>query len=107
MKIVRVNFGVIEFDNGNMITFDHDQNCCETNYADFEQLEERARDVEFMENLKFEVVDFYGFRFGNGGSEMFFIPCYSIQNGYYSSDVSIYYDGEHVLSTWAEIMKDY
>ena len=103
MKIVKVDSGAIEFDNGGMITFDHDQDCCESNYADFEQLEERAMDVEFVENLKFEKVDGYGFRFGNGGNEMFFIPCYSEQNGYYSSDVDIYYDGEHVLNVWGEI----
>lgn len=107
MKIVKVDFGAIEFDNGNTITFDHDQDCCETNYADFEQLEERARDIEFVEYLKFEEVEGYGFRFGNGGNEMFFIPCYSEQNGYYSSDVDIYYDGEHVLNVEAKMTDEY
>lgn len=36
MKIVRVNSEAIEFDNGNMIICNHDQDCCESNYADFE-----------------------------------------------------------------------
>lgn len=106
MKIVRVNSNAIEFDNGNMITFDHYQDCCESNYADFKQLEERARDIKFVKHLKFEEVDGYGFRFGNGGNKMFFIPCYSEQIGFYLSDVDIYYDGRYVLNVEAEILND-
>ena len=42
MKIKEVNTNYILFDNGSRITFDHEQDCCETNYADFEQLEDLA-----------------------------------------------------------------
>lgn len=36
MKIKETTEEAIIFDNGNTITFYHEQNCCEINYADFE-----------------------------------------------------------------------
>ena len=92
MKIKEVNTNYILFDNGSRITFDHEQDCCETNYADFEQLEDLALEYEFENDLIFEVVPENGFRFGSKGTPMFFIPCYSDQNGYYSSGVMIIRD---------------
>ena len=35
MKIANVTEEAIIFDNGNKITFDHERDCCEYNYADF------------------------------------------------------------------------
>lgn len=91
MKIRLFNERGILFDNENSITFDHQQDCCEDNYADFLQLEPMALEVEFDENILIEEVKHQGFRFGSKDTPMFFIPCYSYQNGYYSSDVEIYY----------------
>lgn len=65
MKIKEVNTNYILFDNGSRITFDHEQDCCETNYADFEQLEDLALEYEFENDLIFEVVPENGFRFGS------------------------------------------
>ena len=104
MRIVKITEYSIEFDNGKHISFDHDQECCEINYADFEQFDSLARDVDFIEPLDvdfiepltFESCD-YGFRFGNPPINMFFVPCYSIQNGYYSSELDIWYDGKEVI----------
>lgn len=61
-------------------------------------MEELAFEVEFDEDLTFEAVDDSGFRFGNLPQKMFFIPCYSSQNGYYSDDIDIYYNGEKVIA---------
>ena len=97
MKIKEVNDKKILFDNGNVITFDHEQDWCEYNYAQFDALEELAFEIEFDENLTFEAVDGSGFRFGNLPQKMFFIPCYSSQNGYYSDYIDIYYNGENVI----------
>lgn len=104
MKISKVTDEKIIFDNGNTITFDHSHNGfgCEYNYADFTQLEEMALDYEFNENLIFEAVEDAGFRFGDKGM-MFFIPCYSDQNGYYSCDIQIYYNGHEVLDFYAKL----
>ena len=102
MKIIKVDGEAIRFDNGNSITYEHYQDCCEYNYADLEQLDDLARDTEFDEPLEYEAVEESGFRFGNKNGKMFFIPCYSEQNGYYSDDIEIHYDGEKVLHFTAD-----
>ena len=103
MKIKTINEDVIIFDNGNIITFGHEQDCCEENYADFQQIDDIARNWKFDENLDFEAVEGFGFRFGNLPNKMVFVPCYSDQNGYYSSDIDIYYNGELKLHFEAEM----
>lgn len=97
MKIVNADRDGIYFDNGNRITYNHRQECCEHNYADFEQIDDLALQAEFDENLIFEEVPRSGFIFGNEGNT-FFVPCYSEQNGYYSSDIKIYYNDIEVLN---------
>lgn len=102
MKIREVTIEYILFDNGSKITYDHCTDCCEYNYADFEQLDDLAMAHDYdPQSMKFEVVKYCGFRFGDN-RRMFFVPCYSEQNGYYSSDIQIYYNGEQVLSFDAE-----
>jgi hypothetical protein len=96
MKISNITEEAIVFDNGKAITYDHDQDCCEQNYADFKQIDSIAREYEYTEPLMFEAVQDSGFRFGDSHS-MFFVPCYSEQNGYYSVDIEIYYDGKKML----------
>lgn len=88
----------IHFTNKKRITYNHVQNCCEVNYADFEQVEEIAFEYEFTEPLTFEEVEGYGFRFGNP-DKMVSVPCYSEQNGYYDNTVDIYYDDKQVLNS--------
>ena len=105
MRIKEVNENMILFDNGNSITFDHEQDCCEQNYADFEQLDDIARITEFDPNLDFIPQGDVGFLFGNVPNKMFFVPCYSRQNGYYSTDIAIYYNGE--LATYLNCQEDF
>lgn len=108
MKIKSIDDSAIIFDNGNEITFDHEQDCCECNYAKFKDIDDIAKSYVFLDNLDFEEVANSGFRFGNFGmNNMVFVPCYSLQNGYYSSDVDIYYNGEHVLNTSCEMEDDW
>lgn len=104
MKIKAVTDEYIEFTNGNRITYSHLYDCCETNYADFKQIEESAFNQEFIEPLVFEMAEGQGFRFGNYKyiTTMYFIPCYSIQNGYYSTDLEIRYSGDCVFRTICE-----
>ena len=86
---------ILEFDNGSTITFEHCQDCCEWNYADFDQIDDIALDYKFKEPLDFEKCN-GGFRFGNK-NKMVYVPCYSSQNGYYSNDIHILYNGKEVL----------
>lgn len=97
-KIISITDNAIVFDDDSSITFNHSQDCCEDNFADFKQLDDIGRNVDFdTKNMTFEAVPGSGFRFGNPG-KMFFVPCYSEQNGYYSSDIDILYNDEQVLN---------
>lgn len=97
-KIKEITEERILFTNGAEITFDHDQDCCEWNYADFNQLDDIARKETFSFPLSFEAVDGAGFRFGNQPYKMYFIPCYSEQNGYYTDKIDIYLNGRKIIS---------
>ena len=96
MRIASISDKEIRFDGGHTITFDHFRDCFEENYADFEQVDDIARSATFTHPLQFEAVDGFGFRFGNENN-MHFVPCYSCQNGFYSSDIRIFYDDKEVL----------
>ena len=104
MRIKETTEEHILFDNGDKIEFSHFQCCCECNYADFNQLEKIAFHADFETPLEFEKVEDSGFRFGNKG-KMFYVPCYSEQNGYYSSDVDIYFNGDQVLNVDAKLVE--
>ena len=107
MKIRAIRTDYIKFNNNALITFDHDQDCCEYNYADFEYLRDEPgiMDYDFDEdNLKFEFVENAGFRFGDN-RRMFFVPCYSEQNGYYTCNIDIYFRGQIV--TFGECKEEY
>lgn len=106
MRIKNVTDEAIIFDNGNKITFDHCADCCEYNYADFSTLTPNNiwYDYDFEEELDFKYEDEMGFAFGSDG-HWIFIPCYSEQNGYYSDDIDIYYNGEPVGSLRAQFVE--
>lgn len=104
MKIREITDEAIVFDNGNTITFDHEQDCCECNFAHFKAIDEPGiYKEEFGSNLRFESVPCSGFRFGSNPLRMYFVPCYSYQNGYYSDDIDIYYNGVQVLNFDCEV----
>ena len=108
MKIAKVDEYEIIFDNGNTIWYRHYADCCEWNFADFSILDERTvhYDYDFDENLIFNMIECEGFTFGNEG-HLIFIPCYSYQNGYYSSDINIFYNDTEVLHGECEGLHDY
>lgn len=96
-KITTVLENFIGFDSGDRISCDHDQNCCEYKYADFDNLDTEARNYDFdRTKMRFEACD-YGFRFGDCSERMFFVPCYSEQNGWYTFDIDVYFNGVKVL----------
>lgn len=91
MRIKKVDHCGIVFDNGNILYDSFVRTGCSWNYADWKQVDELALDTTFDEgSFILEHCD-CGFRFGNPPINMFFIPCYSEQNGYYDSDVYIIY----------------
>ncbi|EDO9449691.1 hypothetical protein GUK91_08670 [Campylobacter coli] len=92
MKITEygIDLGIV-FDNGNVLYDYHEQDCCEHNYADWEQLEKHALNYNFDEETFKIIPNDYGFRFGDK-NRTFFIPCYSEQNGEYSYRITIIYE---------------
>ena len=96
MKIIKITDEEIIFDNGCYLTYAHNPDCCEYNYADFSQLEDTCiedEEFEFSEKmLEFECD--YGFRLVAKSGNKYFIPCYSCQNGYYSNTLDIIFKGE-------------
>jgi len=92
----------ISFDDGcltigNMkITSKHEQDCCENVYAEFSVFEHYAESINGMGISKMEIkaVEDMGvvfFFYGNGDDTHIgvLVNCYNIQNGYYSSDLSL------------------
>ena len=97
-KIICAEDNLLKFDDGTTIVGDHDQDCCEYNYADFAQLDDIAKNYDFdTSKLMFESIDGSGFRFGDHPSRMFFVPCYSDQNGYYTDEIEIFLNRERKL----------
>ena len=101
MRIKEVTDEHILFDNGDEITYDHEQECCEYNFADFKQLDSIARGYNYKGPLIFEALDKEGFLFGDN-NRLFFVPCYSEQNGYYTCHIDIYLNKNKVLGFDAE-----
>lgn len=98
MKIVKiVSEEKIEFDNGCVMEGCHYQDCCECVYADFDILKDynlstvtgktiNIYEIDFAEDIEnyIERVEGAGFNIVSRIGEKFFVPCYNIQNGYYS-----------------------
>lgn len=89
MKLKKVYSDQLLFDNGYILETYHRQDCCEHNYPDFSNIADEVGNYGFDETrLCLERVKDCGFRFGDN-KRMFFVPCYSEQNGYYSSDITV------------------
>lgn len=62
-------------------------------------MDDIAKEATFVgKSIDFEEIPGYGFKFGNKPYNMHFVPCYSEQNGYYSSDVEILLNGYPILT---------
>lgn len=83
MKVVSFN-GELQFSDGSIVRDVHEQDCCESVYADWEQLKDTDILSREFDDIEIEKVPDSGFRV-NG----YFVPCYNEQNGYYSSDLQL------------------
>lgn len=93
----------VKFSDGSEITYDHKQDCCEYNYADFSVLDIFYNGEEFSD-YRLELVKYganlvlirdanhkYGWSLNN---KTIYIPFYSEQNGYYTDDVCLVVKGK-------------
>ena len=114
MKITKWDDDRIYFSDGSTISYQHEQDCCEYNYADFSVLDVMlGRDKDYMEfdSFKINAVDDGGFliklkladnRILCEPYRNIFIPCYSEQNGYYTTNITIVYSDKdgNVITYW-------
>lgn len=102
MKILYITDEKIIFDNGYILKYYHQQDCCENVYADFEILntynlstktgkEINIKEIDFEEDMRhlIEGIKDTGFNMISKIGEKFFIPCYNEQNGYYGSNLEL------------------
>lgn len=121
MKIKQINEDEIVFDNNYKLRYYHEQDCCESVYADFEMLKNynvsvktgkniNIKEIEFVETLGalVEGVTGAGFNIISIIGEKFFVPCYSQQNGYYSSNLELILDKDKTQEVMdiSEFVKD-
>lgn len=96
MKIENWDDDKILFSDGSSITYDHRSDCCEYNWADFSVLDIFYHGEEF-DDYCLEFVN-YGFVLNMSGlpyaKRRIFIPFYSSQNGYYSTDCDLIVHGK-------------
>ena len=106
MKILKIGEDFIEFNNGTILNYYHNQDCCENVYADFESIKDTsAMSHDFKDQVNIEKVEGSGFRI-----EGYFIPCYNEQNGYYSSELDLivlYPNGDEEIIDISECVEDH
>ncbi len=121
MKIKEIKEGKIIFDNGYILEYYHDQDCCEYVYADFDILETYNVSIKTGKNIKIKEIDFreklseliegiegMGFNIISKIGEKFFVPCYNEQNGYYSNELELilYKQGNKETLNITDFVKD-
>ncbi len=96
MKLTKYSHEGLLFDNGTRIFDFHNQDCCESVYADWDQLKDTdVLSHDFPERITVDGVDGSGIKIDG-----YFIPCYNNQNGYYGSDLEVtimYPNGDKVV----------
>lgn len=110
MKIKEIKREEIIFDNGYILNFYHEQDCCENVYADLGILKTYnvstktgktidIKDIDFEESLDklIEGINEAGFNMISKIGEKFFVPCYNEQNGYYSSNLELFLTYREVM----------
>jgi hypothetical protein len=95
-KIKEINDEGILFENGAKIFDKHEQDWCEIVYASWQEgLQDTYFEKQEFDEIEIELVKNYGIRINGYG-----VPCYNIQNGYYSSELTIVFqkqNGEQIL----------
>lgn len=94
-RLCKLNEGFIEFTNGLKIFDEHEQDCCEHVYVDWNSPDDLFRDMEFSDTLTIEKLSGQGILINK-----FFIAAYNNQNGYYSSYLALSLKYEDDIVEW-------
>lgn len=106
MKITKIDSNGLTFDNGAKLQDYHEQDCCETVYADWENMQVVTKigaNSISVEELEFDerVINCLAFTPGLGfvlnavNGIRILVSCYNQQNGYYSSALSLVYTDKY------------
>lgn len=93
VKVIAVTEDLLRFDDGSVLSSDHDQDCCESHYLSFADLS--LKDFEGLEfDLStsvpfFEKVEDYGIRLLPTNGQPISVPGYGYNNGYYSANLTL------------------
>ncbi len=104
LKVVKLDADDLEFDNGVILSSEHDQDCCESHYLSFADLT-----LEDFEGLEFDLTgDTFFRKVEDYGIELIPIlgypvrvPGYGHNNGYYSTELTL------VISKGREFNKEF
>ncbi len=99
MKLLGIT-GELQFDDGSLLYDHHEQDCCESVYADFDNMVAMvdgkenyvdAKELDFFEDILKSIVPIegLGFYIVTKQGVCLLVSCYNKQNGYYSSDLSL------------------
>ena len=102
MKIVKIDGGLV-FDNGCRLTDRHEQDCCESVYADWDNMQIATyiganqldiTELDFNVNLvdDIKLLPSIGFIIEATNGVKLFVSCYNYQNGYYPSALDLLFD---------------
>lgn len=92
LKVVKVDAESIEFENGVQLSSYHDQDCCESHYLSFGDL-----NISDFEGLEFDLsndnffkrIEDYGIELIPVTGHSIKVPGYGSNNGYYSSNLDL------------------
>ncbi|UFK09572.1 hypothetical protein [Xanthomonas phage DES1] len=90
-KVIKLD-GCLIFDDGHVLSSDHDQDCCESHWLDFIGLvndDFKGLDFDLSEESFFERVEDFGIRLLPVNGHPIPIPGYGANNGYYSSNLTL------------------
>lgn len=84
VTVINISADGIVFSNGLELSDYHMADCCEHVYADWKALETTGFPQE-----KFKKLVIKGIKDSGIGLNEYFVPCYNIQNGFYSHDLEL------------------
>lgn len=92
LKAVKIENDELVFNDGTRLLSNHDQDCCEWHYLDFEDL-----DISDFDGLEFDLtnddffnrVEDYGIELKPINGHVVRIPGYGSNNGYYGSNIDL------------------
>lgn len=95
MKVVEINNERIIFEDGTMVYSDHNQDCCESHWLDFEHIKLEdfdGLDFDLTNDNFFTRIEGYGISLNPTNGFPVRIAGYGSNNGYYSDNLDLVVD---------------